>query len=133
MNRALMEDQGGEATLTHVQVRDRFVRFAREGYRIDLFEADGAVVGFASHRADVDEGGRPFTHLRQFFIAREHRRTGLGRAAFELLAAQRWPSGGRVTIDVRESNPGGRAFWESVGFAPLYTRFDLSLPASSGD
>jgi hypothetical protein len=41
----------------------------------------------------------------------------------EILRAQVWPKGKRLTVDVLATNPGGIAFWRSVG----YTDYAVSL------
>jgi predicted acetyltransferase len=55
-------------------------------------------------------------YLRQFFVRRDRRRAGLGRAAFDLLRREVWPSQVRLTVDVLCQNTGGVAFWRSVGY-----------------
>jgi predicted acetyltransferase len=55
-------------------------------------------------------------YLRQFFVRREQRRTGIGRAAFALLKKQIWPSDLRLVVEVLCHNQAGVAFWHSVGY-----------------
>ena len=131
MNRALIEDQGSRDIMDVKALRRRFDRFIAEGRRIDVFERDGALVGFASH-ADEDTGAHPsgrHVHLHQFYIDRAHRRRGIGREAFQLLAAHRWPPGARVVISVLEANPVGRRFWSDLGFVPYAVTMETFLPA----
>jgi GNAT superfamily N-acetyltransferase len=131
MNRALIEDQGSRDIMDVVALRRRFDRFIEEGRRIDVFERDGALVGFASH-AEEDTQAAPegrHVHLHQFYIERAHRRRGIGREAFQLLAAHRWPPGARVVISVLESNPAGRRFWSDLGFEPYAVTMETFLPA----
>jgi GNAT superfamily N-acetyltransferase len=131
MNRALIEDQGSRTLLDLPALRRRFDRFIAEGRRIDVFERDGALVGFASH-VEEDSQAAPsgrHVHLHQFYIDRAHRRRGLGREAFQLLASHRWPPGARVVISVLESNPAGRRFWSGLGFEPYAVTMEHFLPA----
>ena len=66
-----------------------------------------------------------FVYLRQFYIEREMRGQGLGTAAFRALAAEHFPPGCRVVIDVLASNPRGHDFWRHVGFQPYCTTMHL--------
>jgi GNAT superfamily N-acetyltransferase len=131
MNRALIEDQGSRTILDIPALRRRFDRFIAEGRSIDVFERDGALVGFASHAEEetqADPSGR-HVHLHQFYIDRAHRRRGIGREAFRLLAATRWRPGARVVISVLEANAVGRRFWSGLGFEPYAVTMETFLPA----
>ena len=130
MNRALIDDQGSRNAMDLAALRRRFERFAEEGRLIDVFERDGAMVGFASHEQEEAPGpsGRQ-VHLHQFYIDRAHRRNGLGREAFRLLAASRWTPGTRVVLHVLEGNAVGRKFWSSLGFQPYAVVMETFLPA----
>ena len=131
MNRALIEDQGSRNVMDIPALRRRFDRFVGEGRLIDVFERDGTVVGFASY-ADEETGSDPpgrQVHLHQFYIDRAHRRLGVGRRAFGLLASTRWPPGARITISVLEANPVGRRFWNALGFQPYSVTMETFLPA----
>jgi GNAT superfamily N-acetyltransferase len=131
MNRALIEDQGSRNVMDVQRLRSRFVRWVAEGRLVDVFEYDGALVGFASHseeETDADPSG-PQVHLHQFYIARTHRRKGLGREAFGLLAATRWRPGARIVLQVLEANPVGRRFWTDLGFSPYSATMETFLPA----
>ena len=59
-------------------------------------------------------------YLRQFYIDRPMRRQGIGTAAYELLAKERF--GNReVAVDVLATNPDGQKFWAHLGFTPYFT------------
>ena len=48
------------------------------------------------------------------------RRRGIGTAAYELLAKERF--GDRVvSVDVLATNPDGQEFWNRIGFTPYFT------------
>ncbi|ACM31183.1 conserved hypothetical protein (plasmid) [Rhizobium rhizogenes K84] len=66
-------------------------------------------------RDDTLSAGRR-AYLRQFFIARKSRGAGLGRAAIELLLAERFKEPMVVRLEVLDSNPRGFGFWTAVGF-----------------
>ncbi len=124
MNRELIEDERHPNPMTPPELRDRFLRFAAEGWTADLFLFDGEVVGYALHRREPPDAARPGSqvHLCQFFVARDRRRQGIGRRALAALVRERWQPGERIVLDVLEANPGGKAFWIRAGFDPYYTR-----------
>jgi ribosomal protein S18 acetylase RimI-like enzyme len=86
-----------------------------------LFEEDGVTVGYALYR-DNDGGGK---YLRQFFVAREQRRRGVGRRAMQLLLTEVLPET-RLVVEVLSSNERGREFWHALGF----TEYALTLERS---
>jgi GNAT superfamily N-acetyltransferase len=131
MNRALIDDQGSRNRMGLPALRRRFERLVAEGRLIDMFERDGAIVGFASHAEEEGQGDPPLpqVHLHQFFIDRAHRRNGFGREAFTLLATTRWRPGVRVVLHVLEANPVGQRFWASLGFTPYSVTMETFLPA----
>lgn len=126
MNRQLIEDEGSRNPMREPELEERFGRFLDLGWKIVLFEHAGEVVGYAMHRFDPDEtepsGLR--VYLRQFFIGREHRRRGLGRAAFEALVSLPDLRGKRVIVETLISNPEGRAFWGRLGFTTFAETLD---------
>jgi predicted GNAT family acetyltransferase len=131
MNRALIDDQGSRNAMDLASLRRRFERLVAEGRLIDVFEREGRVVGFASYAEEETAAGPSGrqVHLHQFYIERAYRRNGLGREAFTLLAASRWPPRARVVLHVLEANPVGRRFWSSLGFMPYAVVMETFLPA----
>ena len=71
-------------------------------------------------RGDYYYPDQQVVYVRQFYIEREHRRRGLGRAAFHPLMQTRFPKGHAVTLDVVATNPAGQHFWLKLGFAPYF-------------
>jgi GNAT superfamily N-acetyltransferase len=55
-------------------------------------------------------------YLRHFFIHRDFRRQGLGRAAYEWLSMHAWAGNPRIRLDVLIHNEVGQSFWRSLGF-----------------
>ncbi|WP_287096006.1 GNAT family N-acetyltransferase [Mesorhizobium sp.] len=90
---------------------------------VDLFSQNGEIVGFATHRYEPDnaEPSGQRIYLRQFYISRQHRRSGIGRSALELLIGSRFKDKDRIFLDVLETNPGGKVFWSRTGFVPYAT------------
>jgi GNAT superfamily N-acetyltransferase len=126
MNRELIEDERHLNPATQTELGERFERFIDEGWTADLFLANGEVVGYALHRREANPAapdGR-YVHLRQFFIIRGRRRRNIGQSALAALCKMRWPIGELVVLDVLETNPGGRRFWDRMGFKPYYTRLE---------
>src|SRR5690606_27727113 len=96
MNRELADDEGHRNPMTVSEMEERFHRFVGiEGWSVDLFLLGDEIVGYATHRRETDptDPGSQRVFLRQFYIARHHRRDGLGQAAFDILAATRFNSG----------------------------------------
>ena len=113
LNRMLIEDENADNTMTLPELERRMAGLLRDGYAAVFFEKDGRRVGYAL----VNMAATPL-YLRQFFICREFRKMGYGRAAFyallELLQVA------EIDIDVYTWNKGGVAFWKSLGFAERY-------------
>jgi predicted acetyltransferase len=126
MNRELIEDERHRNPMNPAELAERARRFIEsEGWSINLIIRGQEIVGFATFRHEPLGVQPPVTqfHLRHFFIARQWRRRGLGREAFQRLLA-RCTQGEPVVIDVLEANPGGRAFWSSMGFEPYALRME---------
>ena len=67
-------------------------------------------------------------HLRQFFVARERRRQGIGRRAIAAFRERCVPPGADLTLEVLVHNEVGRAFWRALGFQER--ALSLRLPPS---
>jgi ribosomal protein S18 acetylase RimI-like enzyme len=122
-NRELIEDEQHENALTPERLAGRMRGWLTEEYVACVFEARGTPVGYALFR-ELPE----WMHLRHFFVARDRRREGLGRRAFEQLAASHFPREKRVLVEVLVENAAAVAFWRSVGFGERY--LGMQFPAS---
>lgn len=109
MNKQLIEDEKHDNKMDTDQLKDRMRRFIEGNYKAFLFLKDGEVVGYAL----VDMTRDPL-YIRQFFISREHRRHGYGRAALSGLLKLLGTS--RADIEVLWWNETGIRFWKSMGF-----------------
>jgi GNAT superfamily N-acetyltransferase len=110
-NRQLIQDERHRNDMTVDQLAERMRNWLKKGeYRAILFSSDEPVC-HAVFRREPD-----LIHLRQFFVRRDRRRTGIGRAAVSILREQIWPRDVRLTVDVLCHNPGGVEFWRSVGY-----------------
>ncbi len=109
-NHQLIADEGHRNAMTVAQLSARMREWLRGGYRAVLFSSEEPVC-YGLFRVDPD-----LIYLRQFFVRRDRRRVGVGRAAFSLLRHEIWPRGMRLTVDVLCHNVGGIEFWRSVGY-----------------
>ena len=76
-----------------------------------LIRVDGHLAGFVLIN-DVSHSGRPLDFaVAEFFVARKHRRDGVGRAAARAAVAHR---PGQWEMAVSRKNPGAQAFWRGV-------------------
>ena len=124
MNRRLIEDEGSRNPMDEEALRVRMAGWMRRRvYHFDLLVLEREAVGYAAYqvRREQYEPARTNVFLRHFYIEREYRRRGLGRAAFALLVQTRFPADASVDLNVLADNLAGQRFWASVGFAPFYT------------
>lgn len=114
LNRQLREDEVPGAGPFAIDFEEKMrARLAGE-YTAVVFELLGNPVAYALYRAN--EAGGIF--IRQFFVVRDRRREGLGRAAFELLTTEVLPHGSGISLEVLEGNTAALAFWSALGFSP---------------
>lgn len=112
MNEQLIVDQAHENVLRGEQLVDRMASWLNGEYEAALGSVDGRPALYALWRPEGDNA----IYLRQFFVARNFRRLGLGKTAIDLLRADHWPAHCRVSLEVLIHNEKGIAFWRSVGF-----------------
>lgn len=113
LNRQLQIDEEHRNRMELSELVPRMTRWCTsEGYEAVLFERDGKTAGYALFRRDPEH-----FYLKQFFVCRDVRRQGIGRAAIEWLAANVWQSAPAVYLDVLVNNQRGVDFWRAVGFA----------------
>jgi len=101
-NAALIRDEGHDNPMTVAELTERMREWLVGEYRARIFVCDSVDTGYALYREL-----REFVHLRQFYIASEHRRRGIGAAAL--------------------------AFWRACGFCDRYVGLEAPpLPEASG-
>jgi GNAT superfamily N-acetyltransferase len=128
LNLQLAEDEGAVLLGGADVYAGRMRGWLEQGrYDAALARADGQPVAYLLWRDDPDYGD---VFVRQFFVARERRGGGIGRALFEQAVEGLWP-GRPLRLDVYDSNPGGCAFWERLGFTP-YSRLMRRVPDREG-
>jgi GNAT superfamily N-acetyltransferase len=113
MNRQLIEDEQHPRNIhmTMAQLQERMRGFLADDYHATVFERGGRTIAYALYRDRGDS-----IYLRQFFVARDCRREGLGRKAMSILREQIWPADRRLTVEVLVSNHTGLCFWRAVGY-----------------
>ncbi len=112
MNHQLIRDEGHRNAMTAAELEDRMRGWLGGEYRAVIFERNGQPAGYALFRNDPE-----FVYLRQFFVCREKRRQGIGRAAMRWLLANVWNGAARVRLEVLVGNAAGIAFWRALGFS----------------
>jgi ribosomal protein S18 acetylase RimI-like enzyme len=109
-NQQLIVDEQSDSAAGPVQLRDRMVRWLGGAYSVTMFEEQDRPVAYCVWRDEAEDG----VYVRQFFVARENRRNGVGRGAFALLLEQ-W-SGRPIKLDVLLHNERAFSFYRSLGF-----------------
>jgi predicted acetyltransferase len=103
---------------------ERMARWIGSGeYEVLVLRRGGRVAGYAVWRVE-DRGA----YLRHFFICRDQRRQGLGRAAMKLLCRDIFPKDRPVQVDAAIANKTGIAFWHAIGFGD----FGISMELKAG-
>jgi len=111
LNHQLIRDEGHRNRMTVPELEERMRRWLGSEYRAVLFERGGEAVAYALFRVAPDG-----IYLRQFFVQRQCRRQGVGRAAVDCLVTRVFPPGLRVTVEALVHNRPAHDFWRAVGF-----------------
>ena len=109
-NYQLIRDEGHRNPMTVPELAERMKKWLLVEYRAIIF-SDADPVAYALFKKE-----KSLIYLRQLFVRRDRRRTGIGRTAFGILRQKIWPSDIRLTVDVLCRNVGTVAFWRSVGY-----------------
>lgn len=125
-NYQLIRDQGHRNPMTVEELHERMRGWLGGEYRAVVFDVLGEPAAYALFCETA--GG---LHLRQFFVARAKRRSGVGRAAIKMLRKDVWPRERRIIVEVLVANPGGLEFWRSVGFSDYSVALEM-LPDPAG-
>lgn len=126
LNYQLLEEEGYRNSRMSVpELEQRMRGWLVSEYAGVIFERDGEIVAYALYREKPEE-----IYLRQFFVARNRRRKGIGRKAIEILRSQIWPRNKRLTVDVLVQNVIAVLFWRAMGYKDFYLALEI-LPESS--
>ena len=126
-NQQLIEDEGHDNRMSLDQLMARMRDWLRTEYQALIFEdpAAPAPLAYALFR-DTPE----WVHVRQFFVARDCRRRGIGARAVALLRDSVFPPGKPVIVEAMAWNQPALSFWRAVGFADRYVGLE-SRPAAA--
>ncbi len=120
MNQQLIEDEGHRNPMHLTELETRMRSMLGADYTATLFECDGQVVAYALWRDEPD-----WVYLRQFFVARDSRRRGIGAQAVGVLSDEVWPAEKRVRVNVLIGNHPALEFWRSLGFADYLITLEM--------
>ncbi len=123
LNHQLIADEGADNPMSVPQLAERMTEWLEGRYRAVLFDEGDAPVAYALYRDDGES-----VYLRQFFVARDRRRTGAGRDALTRLVNEVFPPGKRVVVEVLSTNTRAMAFWHAMGFVDYF--MTLERPAA---
>ena len=121
-NHQLIRDSGHRNPMSIEQLAERMRKWLQGEYRAVIFSCDQPVA-YALFKRD-DE----MIFLRQMFVRRDRRRSGIGRAAFEILRKEIWPTTVRLTVDVLCRNVAATGFWRSVGYQDYCLTLEIMPP-----
>jgi len=116
LNVQLIRDEGHRNPMSLTELAERMRSWLASEYRAVIFAAGQGPeslqqpLGYALFRDEPEH-----IYLRQFFVAREARRQGIGRAAIEHLIQHVWPKHKRIRIDVLVGNTAAIAFGAPSG------------------
>ena len=130
LNAQLIQDEGHPNLLGVEQLEARMREWLNDGYVAVVYRDGGNVVAYALYRPSDSgwEGPAGAIYLRQFFVARERRRQGIGRAAVEILRREILPPACRITLETLLPNTPAQQFWRSVGFRDYAIAFESVAP-----
>ncbi len=109
-NHQLIRDSGHRNPMTVPELKNRMEGWLTGEYKAVLFSLANETVAYALYRETAEE-----LYLRQLFVRRDRRRTGVGRAAMKILMTKIWPKK-RLTVEVLCKNTTTIAFYRSLGY-----------------
>ena len=123
MNKHLIEDEGSRNPMNITQLKERMTGMLEGEWNILIISNQDEDIGYMVYKVSPDEyfPDKSELYIRQYFVKRHYRGTGLGAQAFNVISEKYFPENAVLTLDVLEVNPGGRRFWEKVGFKPYLT------------
>lgn len=121
LNRQLMEDEAHPYMLDIPALAERMARWVAGEYQVLVFRCGEHLAGYAVWRVE-DRGA----YLRHFFICRDQRRAGLGRAALKLLRRDFLPKDLPLQIEAAVWNTDAIAFWHAIGFKDFGLAMELT-------
>lgn len=123
-NHQLIRDEGHRNPMTVPQLRQRMQAWIADQYKAVIFQHDSEAVAYALYRELPDE-----IYLRQFFVASERRRQGIGKRAMAILLDRVWPNQKRLVVEVLCKNERAVSFWRAMGYSDYALTLEI-LPKS---
>ena len=93
LNHQLIEDEGHRNSMTIPELVERMRGWLMIDYQASIFEDDSGILAYALYAEDEDR-----LYLRQFFVHRRNRRSGIGRRCMNILFSEIWPRDKRITV-----------------------------------
>jgi GNAT superfamily N-acetyltransferase len=157
-NKQLIEDEGHDNTMSLEELVVRMRNWLTTEYQALIFQEPAISADSALPKSQwIPAGARPrmlesgagmtgvgsapvayallrdtpeWVHLRQFFVARDRRRRGIGARAVALLRDSVFPPDKPVIVEAMAWNHRALSFWRAVGFADRYVGLE-SRPAAT--
>lgn len=120
LNQQLIEDEGHSNPMTVLELVERMRHWLATTYSGIIFEDERGVIAYALYQEELTQ-----IYLRQFFVARERRRCGLGRQAMNILFTQIWPGDKRLTVSALWHNAPAMAFWRAMGYSEYSVTLEI--------
>jgi len=111
LNQRLIQDEHHGNPMSLTELEQRMAKWLEGEYQAIVFEDSGILCGYALFKSEPDH-----IYLRHFYIDRDHRRQGVGRAAIDWLC-RHWHDSQSVRLNVLLWNEAGIAFWRAMGFS----------------
>jgi len=125
LNHQLIRDEGHRYPMTVAELEQRLRDWLASEYAAVIFTENSETVAYALYRDEPKE-----IYLRQFFVVRDRRRQGCGRAAFDILQKKIWPTHKRLTVAALVCNPAAIAFWRAMGYQDYSLTLEMMPPQS---
>ena len=110
LNRRLIEDERAPNSMNLRQLAERMAQWLAEGYTCYLATEAGETVAYCLFRDDGD-----YYYLRQLYVERRHRRTGIATRLLDWMFANVWLAK-PVRLEVFVHNATAIAFYRAYGF-----------------
>lgn len=110
MNKRLIEDEGHSNPMNIDELTERMRSFITNGYVAYFILKNNEIAGYCLFRDDKD-----YIYIRQLYVERDSRKTGLGRSCVQWLKSNIWIDR-KIRMDVLCNNKNGIEFWRKIGF-----------------
>ncbi|WP_070963767.1 GNAT family N-acetyltransferase [Vibrio sonorensis] len=119
MNQQLIIDEGHRNTMSSTELEHRMSGWLATDYQAAVFYDKKNIAGYCLWKEEVQH-----IYIRQFFICRSYRQTGIGKTAFNTVKSTYW-NNKRLRLDVLVTNHRAKLFWQSVGFKDYCTTMEM--------